>query len=218
MTIADFLSELFEHGRVRVGPFGAAISPDDWLNADSVLIAWDQAVRAEFPGQAPSFEAAVARWAAEQFYRAAQFFVFRDLSGDALRSALSAACPLADGASQHYSVDLVFRFLPDLYRQARLLSHADPLCEKLSAWARDWPLSSIGIALDPPADVTCLTVHEGLWRQYIDRVVALKDWTRLKDARVRQQLRADMGFFAELAPDLAAQLTKTELATLNQHA
>lgn len=58
-------------------------------------------------------------------------------------------------AAVHYSVDLLFRFLPDLYRlarareaSARVSVATSPLLIQIQQLAADWPLSGVGIPLE----------------------------------------------------------------------
>lgn len=213
MAPGDFLRALFERGQVRVPPVGAATAAAaDWATADAVLAEWERAGRLEFPGSPPDFDLAAARWAAEQFYRACQFVVYRDAPAAVLDAALNAPCPAAPGPSQHYSVDLVFRFLPDLLRHAAGAARQDPLCYQLRGWARQWPLSSVGIANVEVADIGAISAHAGLLRLYADRIVARSDTRRLADARARAAVRAALGDYADLAPALAAALAAEDPA------
>jgi hypothetical protein len=208
MPIADFLRALVEHGRVRVARFVPGGGEDqDGAAVDAVLNEWDAANRLEFPGAAPTFDRSAARWAAEQLYRASQFAVFRDVDANTIQSKLGAACPSASpAASVHYSVDLAFRFLPDLLRHAAGVSRADPLCDQLRAWGGQWPLSSVGMPDVQVASIDVICGHAGLLRLYIDRIVVRSDVSRLADPRVRAALQAALGHYPDLAPGLTAAL------------
>lgn len=218
MGLASFLSELFEHGRVRVdepSPTPTGLRPptaDDRAAAEAVLRERDAAVRLEFPGDGPEFDANLALWGAEQFYRACQFTVYRDVPAEVVVAILSTPCPTAPLASQHYHIDLTFRFLPDLMRLARTAAANDPLCEQLKDWANRWPLSSVGMSGVEPDAAEPAWDDAGLLRLYVDRVIAARDTTRLIDPRVRRAMRAALGFYDRLAPQLAEALAKHDLA------
>jgi hypothetical protein len=217
MGLASFLSELFEHGRVRVEepiPTKTGLRPppaDDRAAAEARLRERDAAVRLEFPGEAPAFEPQLALWGAEQFFRACQFAVYRDVPAEVIDVILTLPCPAADAAAQYYHIDLTFRFLPDLARLARTASANDPLCERLHEWANRWPLSSVGIPGVEPDAADRAWEHAGLLRLYVDRVVALRDTSRLIDPRVRRALRTALGCHDRLAPQLAEAMTKYDL-------
>jgi hypothetical protein len=206
MGQATFLRALIEHGRVRVDPpiKNPATADDD--EVATVLRDWEAANRAEFPGAPPAVSWAVVQWALAQFHSACQFAVFRDVPSATVTATLSAACPAAPGPSQHYSVDLIFRFLPDLLRLAKSAAEGDPLCDCLRRWAGEWPLSSVGIAGVNPADISPVCEDAGMLRLYVDRVIARRDTSRLNDLRVRSAVRAALGLFVELAPPIAAAL------------
>ncbi|HVW35773.1 MAG TPA: hypothetical protein VHB99_00660 [Pirellulales bacterium] len=210
MGLAEFLQALFEHGKVRVGAPGDAISGGEWAHVDAVLAERHAAEVAEFPGAIPPLAQAAARWAAEQFYRACQFTVNRDAGAEKIAAALAAPCPSAPAASRHVSVDQVFRFLPDLYRLAHAASPDDPLCERLGNWAAEWPLSSVGIANVNPRNIDDVLDHAGLRTLYVDRIIARRDRSRLSEPRVRQAVLAAVGNYRELAADLAGALTTGE--------
>lgn len=218
MGLASFLSELFEHGRVHVDeppPTATGLRPpaaEDRAAAAVVLRERDAAARLDFPGDAPEFDIDLALWGAEQFYRACQFAVYRDVPAEVVGAVLSAPCPTAPLAAQHYHIDLTFRFLPDLMRIARSTAENDPLCAQLKDWAHRWPLSSVGMA-GVEADAAEPTwEHAGLLQLYVDRVIAARDLSRLSDPRVRRALRAVLGLYDRLAPQLAEALAKHDLA------
>lgn len=218
MGLATFLSELFEHGRVRVDeptPTPTGLRPpaaEDRAAAEAVLRQRDDAVRLDFPGDPPPFDPNLALWSAEQFYRACQFTVYRDVPAEVVVAVLTAPCPAAPLAAQHYHVDLTFRFLPDLMRLARSAAENDPLCEQLKDWANRWPLSSVGMAGAEPDANEPAWDDAGLLRLYVDRVIGARDMSRLSDPRVRRAMRAALGFYDRLAPQLAEALAKHDLA------
>jgi len=173
MGQVEFLHALFETGQVKVGPLAGSPGADRIAagagqavaGAPSatleVVRAWDEANRLEFPGRAPPLVEAVAVRAAECFYRACQFTVYRDVdaptvaelfaepvhvAGERRAGEQRASSDPKPTAPHHYTVDLIFRFLPELYRLADRASSADPLCDGLRLWAAEWPLSSIGMS------------------------------------------------------------------------
>lgn len=210
MGLPEFLQALFEHGRVRVGSPDDAISTSDGASAAAILAERHAAERVEFPGEIPPLDLAASRWAAEQFYRACQFAVYRDADADKIAAMLSSPCPMAPAASRHVSVDLTFCFLPDLHRLASAASKDDPLCERLRGWAAEWPLSSVGMPNVNPADLGDVLQHAGLRRRYVDRIIARRDRSRLNEPRVREAVEAALGAYGELAAELAGELVKVE--------
>ena len=215
MRLAAFSRALVEDGRLRID------SPDpsqvlDWTETDVILAEWNQANRLEFPGDAPPFDSIVARWAFESLYRACQFTIYRDADAKTIASALTTACPDAPTAAQHYTVELAFRFLPELYRLVRSKAEGDPLVETLRDWAERWPLSSVGMPGVNPTDVSAVSDHVGLLQLYVDRIVARRDVSRVEDPRVRAAVRSALGYFDELAPQLAAAIRAADDKHLNE--
>ena len=204
MSLQTFLSELFHEGRVRVGPPQPGM-PDQDADAGDWLIEFERQYRLELPGDPPPLAMPGALWAASSFYRACQFLVFRDVDAEAVQRELQVGPP-ADDAATHYSVDLTFRFLPDLHRQARAASEGDVLVRKLVDWANRWPLSSVGMTGVLPGGIDGLIEHPCLRRLYTDRIIACRDTGRLSDERVRQAVAEALGLHTDLAPEIAAAL------------
>src|SRR5262245_17571722 len=103
MSIAAFLSALFEHGRVAVAHPQERIASDDWERAAQLLAQRAAVTALEFPGDPPPLDAAVAGWAATILYRGCQLAVYRELDAGAIDELLGLDCPAADPASQHFS-------------------------------------------------------------------------------------------------------------------
>jgi MoxR-vWA-beta-propeller ternary system domain bpX4 len=206
MSLRTFLSELFNEGRVRLGPPTPALWEHDEDAADW-LMEFERQYRLELPGEPPPVSTSAAVWAASAFHRACQFLVFRDLGADIVARDLQGG-PNADDPAVHYSVDLTFRFLPDLHRQARTAAAGDVLVQKLVEWANRWPLSSVGIAGAVPASIDGFIEHPCLRQLYTDRIIACRDMSRLADERVRLAVAEVLGLHRELAPEIAAVLER----------
>ncbi len=213
MGQTTFLRSLVEHASVRVATATSSSEADDF-DCDGAIEEWAMANQPEFPGTPPPLSLEVARWALRSFYHACQYLVCRDVDAETITTALGTPCPPAPAASRHYSTDLIFRLLPDLSRMAKSVSENDPLCDHLRQWAREWPLSSVGIANVAPIDVSVICDHAGLLRLYVDRIILRGDVSRLNDPRVRVAVRAGIGVFDHLAPSIAAALQDSDPATI----
>jgi len=194
---------------VVVAPFVDGSSP--WLDdsARAALLEWDASARLDLAGDVPAIDWPAAEWATVQFYGACQLLVGRDVPALVVHRVLEHPCPAARGPATDFSVDLIFRFLPELYVRARQLAPADALVTALEAWSDTWTLSSVGIPLKPAAGNPAIDSFAGsapLWRLYLDRVAARHAADRWRDSRVAAQLRADLGAFPELAPAIASAL------------
>jgi hypothetical protein len=182
------------------------------------LLAWHGQAREELGEGAEEleFDAAAAGWALGQFYRAAQLLVCRDVTAEEAVRMLGVTGPATRGAAADFSVDLVFRFLPELYERARRLAPEDALVGELEKWARAWPLSSVGVALAETPPLETFWENAALRRLYVDRVTERRAEDRWRDARVAVQVRADLGAWPELAPGVAEALRRAETISQNQ--
>ena len=136
------------------------------------------------------------------FYRACQFVAFRDADEEVIAKTLTMACPEGEPPAVHYSVDLTFRFLPSLVKLAQSAAQDDPLLMHFDRWAMAWPLSSVGMTVPGPVQISPWTHDPCLLGLYVDRVIARGDATRLGDPIVREAVQQAIGPFSELAPKL----------------
>jgi len=210
MGYASFLSSLLETGRVRVTGL-RELTQDELRAGDRVLSAFEAQYRLDFPDEPPPLDARAARWAAVLFFRACQFAVYRDVPAQVIDEELSARCPVHPSPAVHYSVDLVFRLLPDLARFARSAAEADPLVAHLKRLGREWPLSSVGMSEVGAVDVSGF-IDPSLLALYADRIIATRDVSRLSDLRVRDALKRALGLHAELSPQLSDALKQHEVS------
>lgn len=203
MNLPDFLHQLAENGV-------AVVSADEVLESGGgvaeIVRAWDAVQRGELAGTAPELIPAAAEWAAVRLYRGCQALVCRELPPVEMQAMLREPCPAKASAAADYSVDLVFRFLPDLVALARRVSRGDPLVEELLVLARAWPLSSVGIEGVGAVEAARVLAHAGLRQLYVDRIIATGDAARLDDEAVRAAVKSALGAFPELAPALAAAM------------
>ncbi|MDB5337760.1 MAG: hypothetical protein JWN70_3379 [Planctomycetaceae bacterium] len=177
-------------------------SSEEVAHALRELQSREAAYRLGLPQGCPELNEVAAEWALMGLYRASQYLAYRELPEDQLRADLSCPCPAAPDPSVCYSVDLSFRFLPEIVRLARAASGNQLLLECLLLWATDWPLSSVNIPDLTPGPLEPFLGNPGLLTLYIDRIVAGNDQSRLADERVTNAVRTALGGFRELAPVL----------------
>lgn len=198
--IAPFLQNLFDHGHVHVGHPDQSVGEGELRVAEEVLADYEVIRRQGFPGAAPPFSTQAAVWAAKSFYRACQAATFRDIPAELLPQFLCEQCPKTESSSLHYSVDLVFQYLPDLTKLAGYVMSADPLLDHLRMWANQWPLSSVGMQEVTPVSLQGIVEHSSLLQYYVDRIIARRDKTRITDPLVQQVLRTRVSVYKELFP------------------
>ena len=144
------LNELWRTGRFVVEHPVAIVEPDEQTLVDWIVAA-ELEYRAQLPSNPPKVDCFCAVWAMKQFVRASQLMVHRELGEQFIQSGLEAEpadvalrisnLNRTEYASIHYSVDLTFRFLPDLERLTKAASQTDPLLNHIALWADRWPLS-----------------------------------------------------------------------------
>ncbi len=72
--------------------------------------------------------------------------------------------------AQHLSADLLFHFLPQIYRRARAIDRDDALTVLLESLLRRWPLSGVLCELEGgPIGPVDLGGHPGLMLLYAER-------------------------------------------------
>src|SRR5262245_54712455 len=203
MSLQRILTALFDNGRPTVGTWPTDISSAEYQAAAEILTTTERCRALEFPGIPPPWNLLAGLWAAESFYHAGQLVVEREVNAEAATKILGQLCSPPSDASSHYSVDLVFHYLPDLHALARGVASADPLLAILDQWARDWPLSSVGMAKVDPVRIEPL-VEGPLLYYYADRIILREDCGRLQDPRVREAVRSRLGAHQQLSPALWA--------------
>lgn len=169
-----------------------------------VLREWDERVRAEVAFTAPAYDERAALWAAGVFYRTCQMSVDREPGEVLVRKVLAEPCPVPRGPATDYSVDLVFRFLPDLLRLAEQRAPGDAATDVLRSWAREWPLSSVSVTVEGATPADEILEQPSLRRLYLDRIFERKAKDRLTDPRLRRWVAADAGPHAELEARFAS--------------
>lgn len=197
MLLAQFTAALFSTGQIRVPNPEYQITEDDRQATRAILRERFERVALDYPGQAPVIDWPACEWALAQFYRTAQAIVYRGIDEETVRAGLAMPCPPAELESRHYSVDLVFIFLPELVKLARLAAPGDPLLEILQQWSIDWPLSSVGMKLSQPPEHAELQTAPRLWQYYLERIHTRQDAQRSEYPEVREALALFAGTHAK---------------------
>jgi hypothetical protein len=199
-----FLNSLFTDGVLTL----AAEEPEiDQQKSEALLVSAEQIWRMQMPLDPPKFDVVSALKAAKVLECACRAIVHREIGIEQTEQFIN-ECGLRcnDNPGQHYSVDLVLRFLPQVSERASRISDTDPLLEILKSIGREWPLSSVGM---PGCAIETLPIgllHPSLWRLYVDRVISRRDKSRLNIASVSDAVVAAIGPFSSLAPELAGIL------------
>lgn len=209
MSLPDFLTSLLNDGRARVDPI---FDPENRLIADDpgeldaafeLLSQFELEYRTDLPGQSPPISRHSALWGLTSVYRACSLLAYRAYNAEQVEIALNLPCPETHSPQTVYSVDLTFRFLPDLVRLARAASPDDPLVHLLMRWAQQWPLSSVGISGVTVESPLAWLTDPCLRQMYVDRILHMQDESRLTDSQTREAVLESLGKHPELSPKLA---------------
>lgn len=192
MGFADFLMGLLYEGNATVLP-REPIADEENNKARQLLAQFDTEFRAEHPAGLPPLDQHAALWAAQAYYAACQFAMFRELETELMTSVFSELVEPEDTPANHYSVHLVFRFLPDLVRTCRSFSNTDPLTELTERWAAQWPLSSVGLGLSSELCLDCILSQPALKKMYIESVIKQQDNSRADCPAVRDGICIALG-------------------------
>jgi hypothetical protein len=209
VRVAQFLSDLFETGRVSVFiDLPAGLEED----VDEVLVSAEKVAAGNLAGGSPSFDLVCARWAAQIFYGACHFLVCRDVNPETVEAFFKQPCPGAHSPQTDYSADLVFRYLPDLVGMTRAVASGDPLLQQLLTLGKEWPLSSVGVSGIEAVDPTAFIEHPSLCQLYIDRIIARADVSRLGNPQIDLGVREALGDYPELSESISKHLKVSEPA------
>lgn len=212
MDFAATLRMLLDEGRIQF--HGVELpSDEERQEAEIVLREFEQQYRLECPGDPPKLSLPAAMWAAEMYFRAALILAYREIDEAGIAELLSLPFPADRDASGHYSVDLVFRLLPELHVRAKAASKSDPLLKPIEKWANEWPLSSLGMEGVVPEQIDEILQNPSLLTLYVDRIITKKDASRLKPPEVQEAVKAAYGIHHHLAPELHKILTTNPEAT-----
>lgn len=203
--VRRFLETMCLDGRACVGSSEAASEGDlheglDWLAG------FEREYRQHLPGRPPGLHSAALRWSVSLFSRAAQCVVHRHLGEEIVARDLAVSFPEPPTPATVYSVDLTFRFLPDLLRLARGASEGDPLVTRIVDWGCEWPLSSVGMTLPRLGPTEPILADRCLAAMYRDRIVAAGDRSRLESPGVRLLLEEAAGVHPELTASLGLEV------------
>lgn len=207
MSLTLFIQSLLESGEARVPlvepgeDFGGdeagpcLVPQEERGSAIELLVRYEPVVRADWPLDAPTLDVGIAVQAAGYLYQASRLILSRHVPEEIVTQVLTHDRIAANGPSAHYSVDLMGRYLPDLFRLAGGGQSEDPLVACLSGFAGRWPLSSVGVpGVSPEQDrLDAVLGDRSLRAAYLDRVLERKDSERLGEARVCAEARLLIG-------------------------
>ena len=202
----SFLDSLFQTGELEIAAdLTESNGPDDSRTIEATIRRYESLWRMQQPSGLPEFDVAQALKAAKVLESACRAVVYRQIEPVQIELSFhGTGLHPSDDPCQHYSVDLLFRFLPQVAERAARVSESDPLLDALRTVGRQWPLSSVGMQGCEPESIPRALHHASLWRMYIDRIISRKDKSRLNIPLVREAVAAAIGPFPQLAPDFSS--------------
>ena len=193
-----FLQSLFSNGQLAIPPVELTF---DSGQLHDLVTRLERVWRCELSGDPPTFLPESAVKATQILMAVCRAVVHREISMEQVEVVIQQVCLAEDNtASQHYSVDFVLRFLPQVAERARRISESDALLDLLIKMGRQWPLSSVGMKGCLPDQLPTALQHPCLWRMYVDRIISTKDVARINIPSVRDAVTTAIGPFPHLAP------------------
>ena len=193
--LSTFLSDLFLTGKVTVERKVQDFLPEDLAKSAAILDAFYEQDRLHMPHQAPPYAQSAAIWAAQYLYRTTQLLLLRDQDNQAVMQLLP-LFPDRIAPNTIYSIDLCFRYLPDVFVFAKGLAPNDILVKRILETAINWPFSSVGMKLPRAVDPGIILDHPSLRYAYIDRIIEKKDMSRVGPASIFALVREALGEYA----------------------
>ena len=198
--LSTFIDQLHADGIVAVMSAGPS-SEDDPRDLEAALTRACDRVVLDAPAGMPTADRQSAHRAFAVLYDLCRLVINRHLVIESLTAAAVPWDSSAATAEQIFGVDIAFRHLHAVYRQAAERNPEDPLVQQLLVHARAWPLAAAGIP-GTGDDPGTLLEHPGLRALYVDRLIARGDVGRARHPRVLPHLRTAVGVFPALVPAL----------------
>lgn len=197
VQLHQFIHDILQHGKVTVDGQVAPFTGEDMQAAAQRLQAHYEQQKQELTGTVPAFDAAAAIWAAGFLYRAVQLVMLRDLGEEEVNSLLTPYDGVIS-AEAILSVDLSFRYLPNLLGLAKGLAPEDVLVKRLHEAAVQWPFSSVGMQVEAELNIEAIMSNVCARRSYIDRIITARDIKRCKNPQVKEYIQEALGDYGHV--------------------
>jgi len=164
---AGFVRSLLFEGRLYVGAAAAWELSDDGLDVLKAALAIEAS---HLPGPPLTASLEVLIPAVHVVYRFARRFLHPELTPVQTDQTLYMTHP-PRSAAEHFSGDIVFRFLPALYQRALSRAADDELVKSLKQLLRVWPLSGVLADIsEPPLTPLDFGGHAGVSFLFAERL------------------------------------------------
>lgn len=168
MSLTEFVERLLRHGRILLSD-PVEVNPDDERRAATFLQRAFDNERLNLAGPPLAFDRGAALAAARFTAWSAWHLLSRRETDAALKQRLRLSAPASP--DQHFSADLLLRYLPPIQRRAHAFDPADILTQRLIEVLLAWPLSGVLADLpDAPQGSLDFGGHAGLLLLYAERL------------------------------------------------
>lgn len=197
MQLVQFIQDIIQQGKVTVDGQVTPFSDEDKQAATQRLREYYELQKQELTATVPAFDGPAAIWAAGFLYRAVQLVMLRDLGDEVVNKLLTPY----DGAvtpEAVLSVDLSFRYLPNLVGLAKGLAPEDVLVKRLHEAAVQWPFSSVGMKVEGDFNLDVILNNTCVRRSYIDRIITARDIKRSNNPQIKEYIKEELGDYGHV--------------------
>jgi hypothetical protein len=212
LKISTFLTDLFETGQVTIGHEIEAINAFETGATLQLLQKYYTLDSWYVPAKQPDFHPEAALWGAQFVYAAVHLTVLRHIDAEIVEQLLT---DFAGDTTPEtlYSVDLSFRYLPELLGLAKGLAPSDSLVDVLKTRLQRWSFSAVGIDFGDgaqPTNTQIIAQHPALRLAYVDRIIEKQDLKRALHEPEREWVKTALGGYPSLLwADFARNVTIT---------
>jgi len=193
----DMITTLLTNEEVILYENRLSISEEERVKVNILLQEKFSEESTNYPFSVPSFNQEAALWAAEYVYITAQLLLYRKDDAKDLKSLLPTA-EFDVTASSILSVDLCFRFIPDMIRELQFIDPEDPLLPVLETELNKWHYSGIKYITDlEPINLDILFTNQCLQQLYLNRVVDYKNKKLAQHPQLNALLTENFGIYEE---------------------
>ena len=197
MQLIQFIQDIIQQGKVTVDGHVTPFSEEDKQATIQRLREHYELQKKELTATVPAFDAPAAIWAASFLYRSVQLVMLRDL-GDEVVNKLLTRYEGVITPEAVLSVDLSFRYLPNLVGLAKGLAPEDVLVKRLHEAAVQWPFSSVGMKVEGDFNIEVILNNACVCRSYIDRIITARDIKRCNNPQVKEYIKEALGNYGHV--------------------
>lgn len=197
MQLIQFIQDIIQQGKVTVDVHVTPFTDEDKQAATQRLREYYELQKQELMATVPAFDAPAAIWAASFLYRSIQLVMLRDLGDEVVNKLLTPY----DGVitpEAVVSVDLSFRYLPNLVALAKGLAPEDVLVKRLHEAAVQWPFSSVGMKVEGEFNIEVILNNACVCRSYVDRIITARDVKRSNNPQVKEYIKEALGDYGHV--------------------